>query len=213
MYSFFPLFSEDSEDPEESHSPLPKMMMTNTYMTTQQMWDNFMTSPGGTSLLDGSRDDVDLQSMLNDEGMIVDLLLNAFQESTSSNAEFSSFLSATSSGTSTGVSSMSVAVPFPNPRDYYKTTTNADLLQPGLGPLQPNLEDIDVDLDWLTLSQPFSASCSSSNALSSSLQSQPNVSKNVVTRAGNDFLSAVVTATTSQASLSQPQVISICFVL
>ena len=30
--------------------------------------------------VEGSKDDVDLQSMLNDEGMIVDLLLNTFQE-------------------------------------------------------------------------------------------------------------------------------------
>ena len=43
---------------------------------------------------------------------------------------------------------MSLAVPFPNPKDYYKTTTNADLLQPGLGPLQPNIEDI--DLEWFS---------------------------------------------------------------
>ena len=46
-------------------------------------------------------------------------------------------------------STMSVAVPFPNPRDFYSATTNADLIQPGLGPLQPNLDDMDLDLDWL----------------------------------------------------------------
>ena len=33
--------------------------------------------------VEGSKDDVDLQSMLNDEGMIVDLLLNTFQETNS----------------------------------------------------------------------------------------------------------------------------------
>ena len=117
------------------------------------LWENFMKSPS-YPLMEGTRDDVDLQSMLNDEGMIVDLLLNTLQESSMSNTELNNFFSSNSSSSYNSNTHMSVAVPFPNPKDYYKTTTNADLLQPGLGPLQPNLDDMDLDLDWLNVTPP-----------------------------------------------------------
>ena len=106
------------------------------------------------NIVEGSKDDVDLQSLLNDEGLIVDLLLNTFQESSNENSDLSAFLSATTSisGGSNPSNSVSyTGFPFPNTRDYYKHTTNADLLQPGLGPLQPSLDgDMEIDLDWLS---------------------------------------------------------------
>ena len=56
-------------------------------------WENYLKSPNH-QFVEGTRDDVDLQSMLNEEGIIVDLLLNTFQDSTSANSELSSFLAA-----------------------------------------------------------------------------------------------------------------------
>ena len=70
-------------------------------------WDKI-----GTADRSGSKDDVDLQHLLNDESMIVDMLLNTIQES-SNNSELTALLSGSTSG-------MSLAVPFPNPRDYYR---------------------------------------------------------------------------------------------
>ena len=107
------------------------------------------------NIVEGSKDDVDLQSLLNDEGLIVDLLLNTIQETSNENSDLSAFLSATTSNAGGLNPSNSVSYtgfPFPNTRDYYKHTTNADLLQPGLGPLQPSLDggDMDIDLDWLS---------------------------------------------------------------
>ena len=61
---------------------------------SNDVWDAFLKSPNHQLLEIGTRDDVDLQSMLNDEGMIVDLLLNTFQESSSANSELSSFFTA-----------------------------------------------------------------------------------------------------------------------
>lgn len=162
---------------------------------SNDVWDAFLKSPNHQLLEIGTRDDVDLQSMLNDEGMIVDLLLNTFQESSSANSELSSFFTASSS--STTMSSMSVAVPFPNPRDYYKTTTNADLLQPGLGPLQPNLDDMDVDLedlDWVCSQPPLPPAVSASG----SIMPASNTTT-VKTKASLDLLTAVVTATTANS--------------
>ena len=60
-------------------------------------WDRCMKSPIGRPLVEGSQDDVDLQSMLNDEGLIVDLLLNTLQESNSIGSELTAML-ATSCG-------------------------------------------------------------------------------------------------------------------
>ena len=59
------------------------------------------------------KDDADLHHLLNDESMIVDMLLNTIQES-SNNSELTALLSGSNS------SGMSLAVPFPNPRDYYR---------------------------------------------------------------------------------------------
>ena len=55
-----------------------------------------MKSPNHGTIVEGTRDDVDLQSMLNEEGIIVDLLLNTFQESSQANSELSSFLAQSS---------------------------------------------------------------------------------------------------------------------
>lgn len=79
--------------------------------------ENILKSPAFT-MVEGSRDDVDLQSMLNDEGMIVDLLLNTFSESSSGTSEINAFFAATTTSAMGQLCSntMSVAVPFPNPR-------------------------------------------------------------------------------------------------
>jgi hypothetical protein len=158
------------------------------YDASASEWDSFLRSPG-FQMVEGTRDDVDLQSMLNDEGMIVDLLLNTIQESTMASSEISSLLGTSSTSYET---SMSVAVPFPNTRDYYKHTTNADLMQPGLGSLQPNIEDVDLDFDWLGLQ--FGSTTSVSNG---TFGHSKNTTKNV------DLLSAVVTATTASLTTSQ----------
>ena len=166
-------------------------------------WDRCMKSPIGRPLVEGSQDDVDLQSMLNDEGLIVDLLLNTLQESNSIGSELTAML-ATSSGSGAYGSSqnngLNVAIPFPNPKDYYKTTTNADLLQPGLGPLQPNLDDF--DLDWFataTTSSAYSNGSVSANGIGGksikSMTQQQNEEK--------DFVSMVVSATTSSTSINE----------
>ena len=121
---------------------------------TEEMGKSSMT------LVEGSKDDVDLQALLNDEGLIVDLLLNTIQETSTESSELNAFLSATTSIANTGgpnnpSSTVSyTGFPFPNTRDYYKHTTNADLLQPGLGPLQPSLDAMDIDLDWLSQMPP-----------------------------------------------------------
>ena len=65
----------------------------NSYGDYNNEWENYLKSPNH-QLVEGTRDDVDLQSMLNEEGIIVDLLLNTFQDSTSANSELSSFLAA-----------------------------------------------------------------------------------------------------------------------
>ena len=98
--------------------------------------------------------------------------------------ELNAFLSATTSNA--GGSSASTTVvwggfPLPYARDFYKQTTNADLMQPGLGPLQPNLDD--VDLDWLS-SLPSTSDRNGLEAVT-------------VTKNSNDLLAAVVTATTA----------------
>ena len=65
----------------------------NSYGDFNNDWENYLKSPNH-QLVEGTRDDVDLQSMLNEEGIIVDLLLNTFQGSTSANSELSNFLAA-----------------------------------------------------------------------------------------------------------------------
>ena len=102
--------------------------------------------------------------------------MNAFLSATTSNA-----------GGSNVSTTVNWAVQFPNTRDFYKHTTNADLLQPGLGPLQPNLDDL--DLDWLTSGMP---STSNRNGLEAA----------IVTKNSNDLLAAVVTATTASNNSS-----------
>ena len=88
---------------------------------------------------------------------------------------------------------MSLAVPFPNTRDFYPQT-NADLIQPGLGPLQPNLDEMEIDLEWL-------------NTMNTGPQQQPQLqqpqSRSLMTSSVHhddqkpDLLSAIVTATTA----------------
>jgi len=80
------------------------------------------------SLVDGSKDDVDLESMMQDADFFVDALFNSLE---------------------------SQQVQFPDPREI-RQSSNADFIQPGLVQLQPNLDDL-MDLDpmaplhdWLT---------------------------------------------------------------
>ena len=173
------------------------------------IWDSFMKSPNHGTIVEGTRDDVDLQSMLNEEGIIVDLLLNTFQESSQANSELSSFLAQSSviytsgsGGSFTTSPNMSVAVPFPNPRDFYSATTNADLIQPGLGPLQPNLDEMEIDLDWLNTMNTVPTQQPQSRPLTGNVHTGLPISgssENSVKSydAKPDILSAIVTATTS----------------
>jgi len=80
------------------------------------------------SMVDGSKDDVDLESMMQDADFFVDALFNSLE---------------------------SQQVQFPDPREI-RQSTNSDFIQPGLVQLQPNLDDL-MDLDpmaplhdWLT---------------------------------------------------------------
>ena len=178
----------------------------------ENLWDNFVRSPSHP-LIEGTRDDVDLQSMLNDEGMIVDLLLNTFQESSMSNSELNNFFTATSSSYSTGnTHHVNVAVPFPNPKDYYKTTANADLIQPGLGSLQPNLDDVDFDLNWLNIPPPTPQIQSNGKLIKNTVIQEENTfqqqqpSTQPMTKCANDMIASnQATVITNMSSTSQLQ--------
>ncbi|XP_040567840.1 MLX-interacting protein [Lepeophtheirus salmonis] len=77
-------------------------------------------------------DDIEIDPTLIDSDLFVDDLFNTLENA-----------------------NHSFAVPFPNPRDMYKSTTNADFIQPGLIQLQPNLEEINIgDLEWLNPTTP-----------------------------------------------------------
>ena len=86
---------------------------------------------------------------------------------------------------------MSLAVPFPNPRDFYSSTTNADLIQPGLGPLQPNLDEMEIDLDWLNTMN--------TGQQQPQLQQPQSMASSVHHDQKPDLLSAIVTATTASS--------------
>ena len=93
------------------------------------------------------------------------------------------------------------------PRDYYKTTTNADLLQPGLGSLQPNLEDMEFDLDWLNSCN--NGGTNSYTVLTGGISNGKSIKNSLVSNGVDskplDLLSAVVTATTATPVLSSQQ--------
>ncbi len=101
--------------------------------------------------IEGSQDDSAVPELMDEEGAIVDLLLNTIQLESAGGAagllggigdELQQFISDFPDG--------DVAVEFPNMREFYKQSTNADLLQPGLGSLQPNIEDT-FDFSWLDI--------------------------------------------------------------
>ena len=140
--------------------------------------------------VEGSQDDLDLSSILVNEEKLVDFILNLTQEASTSGSELANFLACSSVesgyGNSSNTTTMAaMAVPFPNPRDYYHTTTNADLLQPGLTSLQPNIEEINYS--WNTYNN-------------SNIPSTNNSFNGSSGNPEKDLLSVVVTATTSSAN-------------
>nr|AUZ82870.1 MLX-interacting protein [Tigriopus kingsejongensis] len=99
-------------------------------------WEQLFQHP--FQLLEGSKDDA---SLIPDEENFMEALFNSIAQDPNSR----SFMGQT------------LAVPFPNPREMHRNTTNADFIQPGLVQLQPNLEDFFSDMDginqlpdWLT---------------------------------------------------------------
>ncbi|XP_059089348.1 MLX-interacting protein-like [Tigriopus californicus] len=98
-------------------------------------WDQLFQHP--FQLLEGSKDDA---SLITDDEYFVDALFNSIAQDPHTRT----------------LVGQTLAVPFPNPREMHKNTTNADFIQPGLVQLQPNLEDL-FELeslnqlpDWLT---------------------------------------------------------------
>lgn len=98
-------------------------------------WDQLFQHP--FQLLEGSKDDA---SLITDDEYFVDALFNSIAQDPHTRT----------------LVGQTLAVPFPNPREMHKNTTNADFIQPGLVQLQPNLEDLfELDSlnqlpDWLT---------------------------------------------------------------
>ncbi|CAB4064630.1 MLX [Lepeophtheirus salmonis] len=112
-------------------------------------------------------DDIEIDPTLIDSDLFVDDLFNTLENA-----------------------NHSFAVPFPNPRDMYKSTTNADFIQPGLIQLQPNLEEINIgDLEWLnpttpppnhyptnlTANQSYSSHTSSKGAFKKEVHCEPHI--------------------------------------
>jgi hypothetical protein len=96
--------------------------------------------------MEGSKDDVELESMLTDEGLMWDIIFNASTSngngSTGLNVPDPFFTGAmpltyagnvngNSSLVSSGIASSSMAFPCPKDDIYYKNTMNADFIQPG----------------------------------------------------------------------------------
>jgi hypothetical protein len=93
--------------------------------------------------MEGSKDDVELESMLTDEGLMLDIIFNASSATgTGTNAFsghdpfFTGSMSANYGNGNGNLASNSCLgqslVPFPNAKDmYYKNTMNADFIQPG----------------------------------------------------------------------------------
>ncbi len=94
--------------------------------------------------MEGSKDDVELESMLTDESLMLDIIYNASNSNgmggsssfTGSDPFFTGNMMSSAYGNGTGnimsSSCLGASVPFPNPKDmYYKNTMNADFIQPG----------------------------------------------------------------------------------
>jgi hypothetical protein len=83
--------------------------------------------------MEGSKDDVELEAMLTDEGLMLDIIGSA--AFTGSDPFFTGTMSGSYGNGSTTLMSSSAfgsSVPFPNSKDmYYKNTMNADFIQPG----------------------------------------------------------------------------------
>ena len=92
--------------------------------------------------MEGSKDDVELESMLTDEGLMLDIIFNASSSTVSGTNAFNGhdpFFTGNmpasygnGNGSMTSNSCLGPAMPFPNAKDmYYKNTMNADFIQPG----------------------------------------------------------------------------------
>ena len=90
--------------------------------------------------MEGSKDDVELESMLTDEGLMLDIIFNASSSTGSGSNAFSGhdpfFTGNMSSNYGNGggnlMSTSGLGQSVPNAKDmYYKNTMNADFIQPG----------------------------------------------------------------------------------
>ena len=109
-------------------------------MTTEE-WESVFAN-NQLTILEGSKDDANLSYITGADEFLYDAFLNSITGSNGPGCSFGS----TSNSNALG------AVAWPNPREMYKNTTNADIIQPDLFQLNPNIDDL-LDLDpnnWLS---------------------------------------------------------------
>lgn len=103
------------------------------------MYCSYFRSP--FQFMEGSKDDVELESMLTDEGLMLDIIFNASNTNGNGSTGLAmpdpfftgaSYLTGNGNGLLTSSMTSGGSVSFDDPKDmYYKNTLNADFIQPG----------------------------------------------------------------------------------